>query len=150
MHLRRLEHVGEHALTERSHQPGQLAGPAPHYIAIDIHAPTPQDPGLAVPGLMINKAADDQMCEQCTARHHLGQRQIDDGRLSDRLARPASDTRTNMAQDAEPGRHVIQHFGDIFANDGSDAAAGTGLRAMLRRQARYMRRYRRPGSRLAC
>lgn len=44
-----------------------------------------------------------------------------------------------MAQDAEAGRNIIQHLGDIFADDGLHPAAAR-FRAILGRQARYMRR----------
>ena len=149
MDLGGLENVGQQSLAKRSHQPGQLARPAAHHITINSHALPPQDHRLAVPWLMVNEAANHQMCEQRAAGHHLGQRQIDGRRLSDRLARPASDTGPNMAQDAETGRHIIQHLGDIFADDGLHPAAATWFRAMLGREARYMRRNWRAGASLA-
>lgn len=54
-----------------------------------------------------------------------------------------------MAQNAEAGRNIIQHLGDIFADDGLHPAAAARLRTMLGRQARYMRRNWRAGAGLA-
>jgi hypothetical protein len=45
--------------------------------------------GLAIPGLMIDEAADNQMRQQGAARHDLGQREIDGRGLADLLACPA-------------------------------------------------------------
>ena len=72
MDLGGLENMGQQALAKRGHQPGQLAGPAPHHITIDRHALPPQDHRLTVPWLMVNEAADHQMSQQCAAGHHLG------------------------------------------------------------------------------
>src|SRR3546814_19977652 len=41
-----------------------------------------------------------------------------------------------MTQDTEAGGHVIQHFTDVFADDGLFATAAAWLRKMLHRLAR--------------
>src|SRR3546814_18550290 len=51
-----------------------------------------------------------------------------------------------MTQDTEAGGHVIQHFTDVFADDGLFATAAAWLRKMLRRLARDMWWARRPSS----
>lgn len=89
---------------------------------------------------MIHKAADDQMGEQCTARHDLGQRKIDSRCLADLFAASACNAGTHMAQHLEPGRHIIQHFRNILADDGIGAATGTGAGTVLCRLPGDMRR----------
>src|SRR3546814_11752804 len=83
VYLWSFEDVGEQPFAERCHQPGQLTGPAAHHIAIDLHPLAAQDHRLAMPGLMIDEAADDEVREECAACHPLGQRQID-GRAAER------------------------------------------------------------------
>lgn len=68
-----------------------------------MHALVAQDHGLAVPGLMIDEAADDQLRQQRAARHDFRQRQIDRQRLADLLTGPAGNTETNMSQNSEAG-----------------------------------------------
>lgn len=51
-----------------------------------------------------------------------------------------------MTQDTEAGGHVIQHFRDIFADDGLVPTATAWLGKMLGRLPRDMRGDRRPGS----
>src|SRR3546814_7850107 len=63
VYLWSFEDVGEQPFAERCHQPGQLTGPAAHHIAIDLHPLAAQDHRLAMPGLMIDEAADDEVRE---------------------------------------------------------------------------------------
>lgn len=95
--------MGKQVLAKWRHQPGQFSGPTAHHIAINVHTLPPQDHRLTVSRLMISEAADDEMCEQRAARHHLGQGQIDGGGVPDRFARPAGDTGANMEQEQEYG-----------------------------------------------
>ena len=46
------------------------------------------------------------------ASHHLGQRQIDRGRLADLLAVPAHQPGPDMADDAEARRDIIEDLSD--------------------------------------
>jgi hypothetical protein len=39
-----------------------------------------------------------------------------------------------MTQDTEAGRNIVQHLGDIFANDGLNTTAAARFRAMLCRR----------------
>jgi hypothetical protein len=63
-----------------------------------------EDYRLPVPGLVIDKAIDDEVGQQGAARHHLGQRQIDSGRLSDLFAGSARQLGPDMADDAKACR----------------------------------------------
>lgn len=61
---------------------------------------------------MIDKAIDDKVSQQGAARHHLGQGQIDSGRLADLLAGPAHQPGPDMADDAEARRDIIENLSD--------------------------------------
>ena len=50
---------------------------------------------------MIDKAIDDKVSQQGAARHHLGQGQIDSGRLADMFAGPAHQSWSHVANDPE-------------------------------------------------
>lgn len=145
------EDIGEQPLTDRCHQPCQLAGPASHHVAVDVHPLAAQDHGLAMPGLMIDEAADDKVRQQGATRHDLGQRQINCRSLADLLAGPAGNARTNMPQHAEAGRDVVQHLGDVLADHRLRAAAAATTRTgmMLCRLARDVRGDRRTNAGLA-
>jgi hypothetical protein len=80
---------------------------------------------------MIDKAADDEMGQQCAACHHLGERQIDCGRLADLFATSAYQPGPDMADDAKACRDIIEHLGDglvdLHCLAVTASAARTGL-----------------------
>lgn len=49
--------MSEQPVTERRQQQGEFAGPATHYIAVDIEADAGKDPRQAIPRLVVDKAA---------------------------------------------------------------------------------------------
>ena len=126
-------------------------GPAAHHVPVDVHALAAQDHGLAMPGLMIDEAADHEMRQQGAARHDFGQRQIDCRSLADLLAGPAGNPGANMSQHAEARRDVVQYLGDVLADHrlGAAAATATRTRVMLCRLARDVRGDRRTNAGLA-
>lgn len=89
---------------------------------------------------MIDETADEKMPKQPAARHHFWQRQIDGGRLADALAGPAGDPGTDMAQDTEASRDVVQYLRDVLTDQGLGAATTASFRTMLHRDARDVRR----------
>ncbi len=104
--------IGEQPLTQWRQQPCQFPCPAAHHIPIDMQPHAAEDHRLPMPGLMIDKAADDKMGQQGAARHHLGQRQIDSGCLADLFAGSAHQPGPDMADDAEARRDIVEDLSD--------------------------------------
>ena len=104
--------IGEQPLAQRRQQPCQFSRPAAHHIPINVKPNAAEDYRLPVPGLVIDKAIDDEVGQQGAARHHLGQRQIDSGRLSDLFAGSARQPGPDMADDAEACRDIVENLSD--------------------------------------
>jgi peptidyl-tRNA hydrolase len=65
---------------------------------------------------MIDKAAHDEVGQQGAARHHLGQRQIDSGRLADLFAGPAHQSWPHVTDDPEARRDIVEDLSDSLVD----------------------------------
>jgi len=78
---------------------------------------------------VVAKFSNQNVCRQTRAGESAVDRQAGSRGLGDALAATAGQFRTHVPGDAERSRHVLQHFGHVFAETPQRAAAfraGTG------------------------
>lgn len=116
-------------LHQRVEQEGHGANPPSQDRAVELDAAAGVDHALPVQRLVIAVLRDQDVGEQPEAWPATLDRQGRHRRLHDRLARPAAQLRSDMTDDLEGGRHVLEHLALVLAQlaERGTAAARTSV-----------------------
>lgn len=132
---------------ERVHQGAQQRGRLPDPVgerrALQFHALAGVDPALAVERQVVGVLRHQHMGEQARRRAAAADGQARRRRSGDPLAGPARPAGADVADDAEPARHVVEDFGRVLAEAAQAPAAGgagAGVGAVLHRLPRQVLR----------
>src|SRR5262249_46528814 len=115
---RRAHDIGADHLDQRCDPPGEVAHPIGHYHALDLDAVAREDLGLAIERQAVVVLANSYACNEVGTWPTLEDRQIGCRRLGDHLAGTAGVDRTDVADNLELRRDLLQDLGHLFADLG--------------------------------
>lgn len=116
---------------QRPEQLAALADPVCQGGALQIYALTGVNLRLSIQRQMIDKLRDQHMGQQPRASEASGYRTTRRRHLRDVLAASANPLRTDMANDFETCRNILQHFGHILTQMTKLPTAASALRLGL-------------------